>query len=51
MASIFPPCDERLLDAIRNASGAIIIAHKNPDGDAIASRHSFSTMDHFSEVI
>ena len=37
MASIFPPCDERLLDAIRNASGAIIIAHKNPDGDAIAS--------------
>ena len=37
MASIFPQCDSRLLDAIRNASGAIIVAHKNPDGDAIAS--------------
>ena len=37
MGSIFQPCDERLLDAIRKASGAIIIAHKNPDGDAIAS--------------
>ncbi len=37
MGSIFPPCDERLLDAIRDASEAYIIAHKNPDGDAIAS--------------
>ncbi len=37
MESIFPPCDKRLLDAIRNASGAVILAHKNPDGDAIAS--------------
>ena len=37
MASIFPQCDGRLLDAIRNASGAIIVSHKNPDGDAIAS--------------
>ena len=37
MGSIFPPCDSRLLDAIRTASGAIIISHRNPDGDAIAS--------------
>ncbi len=37
MASIFPQCDERLLDAIRNASGAVIVSHRNPDGDAIAS--------------
>ena len=37
MASIFPQCDERLLDAIRNASRAVIVSHRNPDGDAIAS--------------
>ncbi len=37
MASIFPQCDERLLDAIQKASGAIIVSHKNPDGDAISS--------------
>ncbi len=37
MASIFPPCDARLLEAIRSASDTIVIAHRNPDGDALYS--------------
>ena len=37
MASIFPPCDERLLQAIKECSCAAIIAHRNPDGDALYS--------------
>ena len=37
MESIFPPCDERLLDAIRSCSSAVAIAHRNPDGDALYS--------------
>ena len=36
-ASIFPPVDKRLLAAIKDAERAIVIAHRNPDGDAIAS--------------
>lgn len=37
MESIVPPCDERLLDAIRSCSSAVAIAHRNPDGDALYS--------------
>ena len=37
MASIFPQADSRLLGAIREADTAIVIAHRNPDGDAVAS--------------
>ncbi len=37
MASIFPPCDEKILKAIREAESAIVIAHRNPDGDALYS--------------
>ena len=37
MASIFPQADSRLLSAIRDCSSALVIAHRNPDGDAVAS--------------
>ena len=36
-ASIFPQADKRLLSAIREKSSAIVIAHRNPDGDAVFS--------------
>ena len=37
MASIFPPCDNRILEAIKKASSVVVIAHRNPDGDALYS--------------
>ena len=37
MENLFPQCDERLLNAIKGARKAAIIAHRNPDGDAIYS--------------
>ena len=37
MASIFPPCDDRILEAIKKASSVVVIAHRNPDGDALYS--------------
>ena len=37
MANIFPPCDNRLIEAIKKTEAAIIIAHRNPDGDALYS--------------
>lgn len=37
MGSIFPPCDIRLIKAIEGASSVIVIAHRNPDGDALYS--------------
>ena len=36
-SSIFPPCDPRLVKAIREADSAAVIAHRNPDGDALYS--------------
>ena len=36
-SSIFPPCDPRLIRAIREADSAAVIAHRNPDGDALYS--------------
>ena len=36
-ASIFPPVDPRLLSALREKDAAVIIAHRNPDGDAVFS--------------
>ena len=50
MASIFPQCDSRLLDAIKSASGAIIVAHKNPDGDASRGVYMMNTDDDDDEV-
>ncbi len=35
--TIFPPCDPRLIEAIRNTEAAAVIAHRNPDGDALYS--------------
>ena len=37
MQDIFPQVDKRLLDALRDTWGAVVVAHKNPDGDAVAS--------------
>ena len=37
MANIFPPCDNRILEAIKKASSVVVIAHRNPDGDALYS--------------
>ena len=37
MGNLFPPCDKRLTAAIRNAGKAAVIAHRNPDGDALYS--------------
>ena len=37
MENLFPQCDEKLLNAIKGARKAAIIAHRNPDGDAIYS--------------
>ncbi len=37
MASIFPPCDTRLIEAIKSAEHVAVIAHRNPDGDALYS--------------
>lgn len=36
-ASIFPQADEKLISLIREKSSAIVIAHRNPDGDAVFS--------------
>ena len=37
MGSIFPPCEPRLIEAIESTAAAIVIAHRNPDGDALYS--------------
>lgn len=37
MTDIFPQTDARLLRRLQDSWGACVIAHKNPDGDAIAS--------------
>ncbi len=37
MGTIFPPCDRRLIKAIEDADAAVIVAHRNPDGDALYS--------------
>ena len=37
MASIFPQVDARLISAIEESKAAIVIAHRNPDGDAVCS--------------
>ncbi len=37
MNTIFPRCDERLIKAIKDTEYAIVIAHRNPDGDALYS--------------
>ena len=37
MTSIFPQCDKRLIEAINKTEYAIVIAHRNPDGDALYS--------------
>ena len=37
MQDIFPEVDSRLLEALKSSWGAVVLAHKNPDGDALAS--------------